>query len=80
MSHELRTPLNAVIGFSEVLLDRMFGEINERQDEYLRDIWNSGRHLLELLNDILDLSKVEAGQMVLEPSTFSVQQRPRLQR
>jgi signal transduction histidine kinase len=72
MSHELRTPLNAVIGFSEVLLDRMFGEINERQDEYLRDIRDSGRHLLELLNDILDLSKVEAGQMVLEPSTFVV--------
>jgi signal transduction histidine kinase len=72
MSHELRTPLNAVIGFSEVLLDRMFGEINERQDEYLRDIWNSGRHLLELLNEILDLSKVEAGQMVLEPTTFRV--------
>jgi signal transduction histidine kinase len=72
MSHELRTPLNAVIGFSEVLLDRMFGEINERQEEYLRDIWNSGKHLLELLNEILDLSKVEAGQMVLEPSAFSV--------
>jgi signal transduction histidine kinase/ActR/RegA family two-component response regulator len=72
MSHELRTPLNAVIGFSEVLLDRMFGEINERQDEYLRDIRNSGKHLLELLNEILDLSKVEAGQMVLEPSTFVV--------
>jgi signal transduction histidine kinase len=72
MSHELRTPLNAVIGFSEVLLDRMFGELNERQDEYLRDIWNSGKHLLELLNEILDLSKVEAGQMVLEPTTFSV--------
>ena len=72
MSHELRTPLNAVIGFSEVLLDRMFGEINERQDEYLRDIRNSGKHLLELLNEILDLSKVEAGQMVLEPSTFGV--------
>jgi signal transduction histidine kinase len=74
MSHELRTPLNAVIGFSEVLLDRMFGEINERQDEYLRDIRNSGKHLLELLNEILDLSKVEAGQMVLEPTTFSVAQ------
>jgi signal transduction histidine kinase/CheY-like chemotaxis protein len=72
MSHELRTPLNAVIGFSEVLLDRMFGEINERQDEYLHDIRNSGRHLLELLNEILDLSKVEAGQMVLEPITFGV--------
>ena len=67
MSHELRTPLNAVIGFSEVLIDRMFGELNERQDEYVHDIWNSGKHLLELLNEILDLSKVEAGQMVLEP-------------
>jgi signal transduction histidine kinase/ActR/RegA family two-component response regulator len=72
MSHELRTPLNAVIGFSEVLLERMFGEINDRQDEYLRDIWNSGRHLLELINEILDLSKVEAGQMVFEPSHFNV--------
>jgi signal transduction histidine kinase/ActR/RegA family two-component response regulator len=74
MSHELRTPLNAVIGFSEVLIDRMFGELNERQDEYVHDIWNSGRHLLELLNEILDLSKVEAGRMVLEPSTFRVEQ------
>ena len=74
MSHELRTPLNAVIGFSEVLIDRMFGELNERQDEYVHDIWNSGKHLLELLNEILDLSKVEAGQMVLEPSTFRVEQ------
>ena len=74
MSHELRTPLNAVIGFSEVLIDRMFGELNDRQDEYVHDIWNSGRHLLELLNEILDLSKVEAGQMVLEPSRFSVEQ------
>ena len=72
MSHELRTPLNAVIGFSEVLLDRMFGELNDRQDEYVRDIWNSGRHLLELLNEVLDLSKVEAGQMTLEPTTFRV--------
>lgn len=72
MSHELRTPLNAVIGFSEVLLDRMFGELNARQEEYLRDIWTSGKHLLELLNEILDLSKVEAGRMVLEPSLVSV--------
>ena len=72
MSHELRTPLNAVIGFSEVLMDRMFGDLNERQAEYVRDIWSSGRHLLELLNEILDLSKVEAGQMVLEPSAISV--------
>jgi signal transduction histidine kinase len=72
MSHELRTPLNAVIGFSEVLLERMFGDINERQEEYLRDIRASGRHLLELLNDILDLSKVEAGAMVLEVSHVDV--------
>jgi len=70
MSHELRTPLNAIIGFSEVLLERMFGELNERQDDYLRDIWSSGKHLLELLNDILDLSKIEAGQMVLNRSEF----------
>ena len=66
MSHELRTPLNAVIGFSDVLLERMFGELNERQEDYLRDIRDSGRHLLELLNEILDLSKIEAGQMQLE--------------
>jgi Osmosensitive K+ channel histidine kinase len=74
MSHELRTPLNAIIGFSEVLLERMFGELNERQDEYLRDIWSSGKHLLELLNDILDLSKIEAGQMVLNRSEFVVRE------
>ena len=55
-----------------MLADRLFGELNDRQDEYVRDIWNSGRHLLELLNEILDLSKVEAGQMALEPSTFRV--------
>ena len=74
MSHELRTPLNAVLGFSEVLLERMFGDINERQEEYLRDIWSSGKHLLELLNEILDLSKVEAGQMELDYSTFDVRE------
>jgi signal transduction histidine kinase/CheY-like chemotaxis protein len=72
MSHELRTPLNAVLGFSEVLLEQMFGEINERQEEYLRDIHGSGRHLLELLNEILDLSKVEAGRMELEYSSFEL--------
>ena len=72
MSHELRTPLNAVIGFSDVLLERMFGELNERQEEYLRDIRNSGRHLLELINEILDLSKVEAGRMELEVAAVSV--------
>ena len=74
MSHELRTPLNAVIGFSEVLLERMFGDLNERQEEYLHDILSSGQHLLDLLNDILDLSKVEAGRMELDRSFFPVQQ------
>jgi signal transduction histidine kinase/ActR/RegA family two-component response regulator len=72
MSHELRTPLNAVLGFSEVLLEQMFGDINERQEEYLRDIHGSGKHLLELLNEILDLSKVEAGRMELEYSSFEL--------
>jgi len=72
MSHELRTPLNAIIGFSEVLLERMFGELNEKQDDYLKDIHSSGKHLLTLINDILDLSKVEAGRMELEPSTFDL--------
>jgi len=72
MSHELRTPLNAIIGFSEVLAERMFGEINEKQAEYLRDILESGRHLLSLINDILDLSKVEAGRMELEPTEFDL--------
>jgi signal transduction histidine kinase len=70
MSHELRTPLNAIIGFSEVLAERMFGEVNEKQAEYLHDILSSGRHLLSLINDILDLSKVEAGHLELEPSRF----------
>ncbi|MBE2319061.1 GAF domain-containing protein [Solirubrobacter sp. CPCC 204708] len=72
MSHELRTPLNAVIGFSDVLLEEMFGPLNERQAEYVRDIRDSGRHLLELINEILDLSKVEAGRMELEPSAVSL--------
>ena len=70
MSHELRTPLNAIIGFSEVLADRMFGELNEKQEEYLKDIYASGTHLLSLINDILDLSKIEAGRMELELSDF----------
>ena len=72
MSHELRTPLNAVIGFSDVLLERMFGDLNERQDEYVRDIRDSGRHLLELINEILDLSKVEAGRMELDPAQLAL--------
>ncbi len=70
MSHELRTPLNAIIGFSEVLTDRMFGELNEKQEEYLKDIYVSGTHLLSLINDILDLSKIEAGRMELELTDF----------
>jgi signal transduction histidine kinase len=70
MSHELRTPLNAVIGFSEVLIQRMFGELNAKQDEYLKDIHASGQHLLSLINDILDLSKIEAGRMDLAPAPF----------
>ena len=72
MSHELRTPLNAIIGFSEVLLERLFGELNEKQDDYLKDIHSSGRHLLNLINDILDLSKVEAGRMELDLTTFDL--------
>ena len=72
MSHELRTPLNAIIGFSEVLSERMFGEINEKQADYLKDIHESGKHLLSLINDILDLSKIEAGRMDLELSSFNL--------
>jgi signal transduction histidine kinase len=72
MSHELRTPLNAIIGFSEILADKMFGDINEKQTEYLQDILESGRHLLSLINDILDLSKIEAGRMELEVSEFDL--------
>src|SRR4029079_11677575 len=66
MSHELRTPLNAIIGFSEVLQERLFGELNDKQAEYTSDILTSGQHLLSLINEILDLSKVEAGRMELE--------------
>jgi signal transduction histidine kinase/HAMP domain-containing protein/predicted transcriptional regulator with HTH domain len=72
MSHELRTPLNAIIGFSEVLLERLFGEMNAKQEDYLKDIHSSGRHLLNLINDILDLSKVEAGRMELDLATFDL--------
>jgi signal transduction histidine kinase len=72
VSHELRTPLNAIIGFSEVLLEHLFGELNEKQNEYVDDILSSGRHLLSLINDILDLSKIEAGRMDLEMTTFDL--------
>ena len=69
MSHELRTPLNAIIGFSEVLKDGLIGQLSENQQEYIGDIFSSGQHLLSLINDILDLSKVEAGMMTLELET-----------
>ncbi len=72
MSHELRTPLNAVIGFSEVLQDRLFGDLNDKQAEYVADIHASGRHLLALINDILDLSKIEAGRMDLQITPFAL--------
>src|SRR6476660_9495467 len=72
MSHELRTPLNAIIGFSEVLAEGMFGDVNGKQAEYLADILESGRHLLSLINDVLDLSKIEAGRMDLDPTEFSL--------
>jgi len=72
MSHELRTPLNAIIGFSEVLHERMFGELNEQQMGYVEDVLDAGRHLLSLINDVLDLSKIEAGRMDLELTEVSV--------
>lgn len=74
MSHELRTPLNAIIGFSEVLLQRMAGDLSGKQEEYLQDILDSGRHLLALINDILDISKIEAGRMELDITRFSLPQ------
>jgi signal transduction histidine kinase len=74
MSHELRTPLNAIIGFTQVLQQKLFGEVNEKQEEYLEDIHGSANHLLALINDVLDLSKVEAGQVELEVATFSLRE------
>lgn len=73
MSHELRTPLNAIIGFSEVLQDQYFGKLNEKQAEYINDILESARHLLSLINDILDLSKIETGRTELEISSIDIE-------
>jgi len=72
MSHELRTPLNVILGFSEVLLDQTFGALNPKQSRYTENILSSGRHLLVLINDILDLSKVEAGRMKVAPEPFDL--------
>jgi signal transduction histidine kinase len=72
MSHELRTPLNHIIGFTELLVDKIYGELNETQEEYLGDVLRSSRHLLSLINDILDLSKIEAGKMTLEFSDVNL--------
>jgi len=73
MSHELRTPLNAIIGFSEILKAQSFGTLNDKQTDYITDVWESGKYLLSLINDILDLSKVEAGKMGLELGEFNLQ-------
>lgn len=70
MSHELRTPLNSILGFSEILVDELYGKLNEKQQEYAKDIYSSGKHLLGLINDILDLSKVESGKLELELARF----------
>ena len=72
MSHELRTPLGAIIGFSELLEEKLFGDLNPKQEEYVKDIVESVRHLLSLINDILDLAKIEAGHMALDVSTFPI--------
>jgi signal transduction histidine kinase len=72
MSHELRTPLNAIIGFSQVLKEQMYGDLNAKQADYVDDVLSSGQHLLTLINDILDLAKVEAGRMELQRTTFAL--------
>jgi len=74
MSHELRTPLNAILGFADILQMGMAGQVTDKQKGLLNDIYTSGNHLLELITDILDLSKVEAGKMELEPGTFSLKE------
>jgi signal transduction histidine kinase len=72
MSHELRTPLNSIIGFSKVLLNRLDGDLNDKQEAYVRSVHNSGTHLLQLINDILDISRIEAGKMDLHREAFDI--------
>jgi signal transduction histidine kinase len=74
MSHELRTPLNHIIGFTELVLDKDVGELNETQKEYLNDVKQSGAHLLSLINDILDLSRVEAGKLKYDPTHIDIRE------
>lgn len=72
MSHELRTPLNSILGFSQVLSEKFFGELNEKQFEYLKEIRTSGEYLLELINDVLDIAKIEIGNLELEKTAVSI--------
>ena len=72
MSHELRTPLNSVIGFSEILIDNLAGPLNSDQEECIHNIHNSGKHLLALINDLLDFTKIEAGRLTIDPASFAV--------
>jgi PAS domain S-box-containing protein len=74
MSHELRTPLNHIMGFTELILDKSFGDLNDIQEEYLSDVYRSSEHLLSLVNEILDISKIEAGKLELKPSEFNLRE------
>src|SRR5207244_8941499 len=74
MSHELRTPMNSIIGFSEILVERLSGKIEPKQVTFLQHINAAGQHLLNIINDILDLSKIEAGKMEIYAETFDVRQ------